>query len=422
MLEKEARALQSILKSCLPSLTSSAAASTCSVTLSNGIAFSSFATPIQVLYLLLHPVDNYHTSRYCHRRSGRYYERLCIDLEQAGHWRQALFECQQALCDPSVKVCSKGSLLLTHSSQSKGSFVIGLTKRLTRLQLKESKQQRQQEQEEMKEEERTDQSPLLPSLESVLHVWCSVIGLDKECKQGHVFITAESKSELSNHRIGPRSSSLDQLTEGSQKKSTLKVKSSSTGMTIAKGESWSCLSCTYLNSSKTWRCEICRADRVQFPMKSETNPGPLPQEDESLDCPSSKRRGKTLPGNMNKRSKAQPPLSCGGGHSDARVDPYFPPSHSPSLSPSRVDVTPTAGAVSGASDDALMSDDQIDSLFFKLKGPTHLYQPPVVIMIGRRVGDMRMGKNLLIGPPSPLHLSSHTLQLPMATLSQLKIL
>jgi hypothetical protein len=95
MLEKEARALQSMLKSSSRSLTLAA----------NEISFPPFATPIQVLYLLLDPVTNYHTSRYCHRRSGKYYERLCIDLEQVGLWRQALTECEKALSDSSVKVC-----------------------------------------------------------------------------------------------------------------------------------------------------------------------------------------------------------------------------------------------------------------------------------------------------------------------------
>jgi hypothetical protein len=96
LLEKESRSAQSILKS---------SSGQKLATFCDQMDFPPYATPIQVLSLLMTPVgDHYFTSRYCHRRSGRYYERLCIDLEQIGLWRQSLAECRRSLQDPCVKV------------------------------------------------------------------------------------------------------------------------------------------------------------------------------------------------------------------------------------------------------------------------------------------------------------------------------
>ena len=68
---------------------------------------SPYSTPIQLIYLLLNrsfSLSQKDQIRYCHRRSGKYYERLCIDLEQAGMWKNALYECTNALKDKFVQV------------------------------------------------------------------------------------------------------------------------------------------------------------------------------------------------------------------------------------------------------------------------------------------------------------------------------
>lgn len=96
MFEKESRAIQSIIKLKHGSNVEN-------ISLISEQYFSPFSTPIQILYLLLQKRTRNGT-RYCHRRSGKYYERLCIDLEQAGMWTIALRECSNAIHDPFVKV------------------------------------------------------------------------------------------------------------------------------------------------------------------------------------------------------------------------------------------------------------------------------------------------------------------------------
>ncbi len=93
MLEKESRIIQSLLKAKRGFVDS----------LLTSEKYSPFSAPIQVLYLLL-TRNRLNGSRYCHRRSGKYYERLCIDLEQNGMWPTALRECTNAIRDPFVKV------------------------------------------------------------------------------------------------------------------------------------------------------------------------------------------------------------------------------------------------------------------------------------------------------------------------------
>lgn len=275
--------------------------------------------------------------------------------------------------------------------------MIGLTKRLTRLKLKESKMQEESLAEDGPEEARVT----LPSLESTLNVWCSVVGLDKEGRNGHLLITAESTTQPTTSSSSSQGRGPSQVDD----KSSLKIKSFSTGtisMSGGGGEGWPCQSCTYLNSSKTWRCEMCRADRVPLLLKAEASK--RSSLDETFDIIRTKRRGQSLSENTKKCSKDSEEQTPQSRHL-RQVVPLSPRSmHSVS-----VPVSSTR---------ALMSDDQIDCFFFKLQDSTDRYQPPVVVMIGRRVGDMRMGKNLLIGNLSSLLTSPLTPppQVPTATL------
>jgi hypothetical protein len=411
LLEKESRSVQSILKT-------SSSSSQSPVSFSNQLDFfPPYATPIQVLSLLMTPVgDHYFTSRYCHRRSGRYYERLCIDLEQIGLWRQALIECCQALQDPFVK----------------GSFVIGLTRRYARL-----------KQKELKANEEIS-IPLvdrpLPSLQAILKVWCGTVGIDKGGERGYMLLTAQQtlsevqKKKKENRTSVSLSSStpcfpLSKPQDSDKKKTPLKPqqRSSSVSTTFAH-EGWTCQSCTFLNSSRTWKCDICRTDRVQFPLRS---PPESPQEEtHPSETAVAIKRSMSEPQSQNKRSKfhhSSPPSPPSPLASIPSVLDLCETDESPSLLPTQtlslssplsisessvaISVTSSglatgSGSVGSQSQaitapvttEALMSDEEIDRVFFNLQEPSHLYSPPVVVMVGRRVGDMRMGKNLLIGP------------------------
>lgn len=104
ILEKEARSVNSYLKNQNLNL------SVESYSHSSDSLVTPYSTPIQLIYLLLNRsadeenISKKEEKRYCHRRSGKYYERLCIDLEQSGMWKNALHECYNALTDPFVQV------------------------------------------------------------------------------------------------------------------------------------------------------------------------------------------------------------------------------------------------------------------------------------------------------------------------------
>lgn len=122
ILEKEARSINSYIKNNIPNVNIE------NISLSSINRISSYSTPIQVIYLLLNrpfntPQNN--QIRYCHRRSGRYYERLCIDLEQIGMWKNALYECRQALQDKYVQVNFNISTIL-YSSYKLNKFILGI--------------------------------------------------------------------------------------------------------------------------------------------------------------------------------------------------------------------------------------------------------------------------------------------------------
>jgi hypothetical protein len=240
-------------------------------------------------------------------------------------------------------------------------------------------------QEESLAEEGTEEARVtLPSLESTLNVWCSVVGLDKEGRNGHLLITAESTTQSRTSSSSSQGRGPSQVDD----KSSLKIKSFSTGtisMSGGGGEGcWPCQSCTYLNTSKTWRCEMCRADRVPLLLKAEASKRSSLHEtfDSTI---RTKRRGQSLSENAKKCSK----------DSEEQT-----PHSRPCLNPRQVAPLSPRVSLPVSSTRVLMSDDQIDCFFFKLQDPTDRYQPPVVVMIGRRVGDMRMGKNLLIGNSS----------------------
>jgi hypothetical protein len=267
-----------------------------------------------------------------------------------------------------------------------GSFVIGLTRRHARLTQKELK---------ITEETAIPHRPL-PSLQSILKIWCETVGIDKECGRGHMLLTAQSgvsENQKTSFSLKSQShvSSINAFTDG-----------------------WACQSCTYRNSSRTWRCDICRADRVQFPLKSAPGRGKGKETSQDEALSSTMKRSVSEPQSQieNKRAKLRhrhsplPHICCDVESSlsltiptplTTAVTPASPPEpsvESHHLDENRSDTNDTpAPAVP-----ALMSDEEIDQVFFKLQEPSHLYSPPVVVMVGRRVGDMRMGKNLLIGP------------------------
>lgn len=65
------------------------------------------APAMSILRLLLYGEQTERAGEYmpfCSRRRGRYFERLCIDLEHSGFPEQALQECSRAINDKSALV------------------------------------------------------------------------------------------------------------------------------------------------------------------------------------------------------------------------------------------------------------------------------------------------------------------------------
>lgn len=176
-------------------------------------------------------------------------------------------------------------------------------------------------------------------------------------------------------------------------------------LSLSSSETWSCQLCTYSNSSRSWKCEICQTDRIKFPIKNQNknievvevvedittkihqsnDTSPL-YSSTSISTPISLKRNSSTTieeKKLSKRKKSktltEEEINPKNGKSDKTIDESF-------LSQTIEEILPDN-----------LFEDIVDQTFFNLKEPSHLYKPPVVIIIGRRVGDMKMGKNLLIG-------------------------
>lgn len=194
-------------------------------------------------------------------------------------------------------------------------------------------------------------------------------------------------------------------------------------------ETWSCQICTYVNISGRWKCEICQSDRIQFPLKNnKTNDfDDLEIISDSLTVKSSSLTTSktttttsitTISVNENnhitpiKRSSSTP-IEATKSKSIKRTKrnttvattiPISDKHNSININDQLNNIINTDKCndliLSQCLEDVLPEnhfEDIIDQTFFNLKEPSHLYHPPIVVVIGRRVGDMKMGKNLLIG-------------------------
>lgn len=177
-------------------------------------------------------------------------------------------------------------------------------------------------------------------------------------------------------------------------------------------QEWSCSSCTLLNDKRVWKCALCGSDRVKLPSpKVDSAPVARP-------CASSstvnavdgsdddfEKEDATMPNAVKKRRRGS---SRGATAATDKVvnatkkqqerSPKILAAEKSTVGESAVNETSGRPLVVTHDDDEAiyLSDEKIDELF-GLQGASHDYSPATVVVVGRRLGDMRAGKNLLVG-------------------------
>ena len=202
---------------------------------------------------------------------------------------------------------------------------------------------------------------------------------------------------------------------------------------------WSCGSCTLLNSMTSWRCVLCGRDRVPLVDTREAADISMQTENQCHVSPvaSSTRQedgddgvvGTEVVGKKRARrgegkkgpdsavdltlSKKKVAIMTTEAES-ASVEMYVKGASADGNDFSGVSMegcseavttvvckeySSSLGAVStrgGSESPVLLTDDEIDDMF-GLREESHLYCPPVVAIVGRRLGNLRAGKNRLVG-------------------------